>query len=119
MGGLEGPPKPPNARQRPGTAVALLDSPVAWQRPGTAVALLDSPCAWPRRQSRVSLALSTSERMSLTHPGKIGTSLSPGRGVLVGMGDAEGGRLVEGLGVDHEADGQAAVGEAARHAHRA
>jgi hypothetical protein len=27
MGGLEGPPKPPDARQRPGEAVALLDSP--------------------------------------------------------------------------------------------
>jgi hypothetical protein len=25
MGGLEGPPKPPDARQRPGDAVALLD----------------------------------------------------------------------------------------------
>ena len=26
MGGLDGPPKPPDARQRPGKAVALLDS---------------------------------------------------------------------------------------------
>jgi len=32
MGGLEGPPKPPGARTRPGVAVTLLDFPLASSR---------------------------------------------------------------------------------------
>src|SRR5438093_510101 len=54
MGGLEGPPKPPECSERPGAAVALLCLPKAAptppnvrKRPGAAVALLCLPKAAP------------------------------------------------------------------------
>jgi hypothetical protein len=67
MGGLEGPPKPPDARPRPGEAVARLDPPDARPRPGEAVARLDSPALGraPAKPWRASMSVNGQRACSL------------------------------------------------------